>query len=225
MCTAITILLKYIHRLLNYRIGKVYFLEYTDNLQVFFTAHHIGYCCTNVTQGHCWATVCSNNDLWSFLHWYCSQDGGSTGVSRRGGQGRWEVARGATIAGDQVPTKQASWWRAWAMKCQELGKKKILAGIRHGRHYLRVSSGGAVPCIFTPISLRFNSILSSHLRLGLHVSSPLEVSRCMYFSSQRVHYVSCRSHPPWFNNLNMKSTNYAALQCDVFSSLLLLPLS
>lgn len=45
---------------------------------------------------------------------------------------------------------------------------------------------------WTPISLRFKSTLSSHLRLGLHVSSFLDVSRwrlCTHLSSQRAAFL------------------------------------
>jgi hypothetical protein len=49
-------------------------------------------------------------------------------VSRPGGQVRGEVAcgvksPGATIAGYQAPTKEASWGRAWSVKPQGLNKK------------------------------------------------------------------------------------------------------
>jgi hypothetical protein len=51
----------------------------------------------------------------------CIQDGESTEVSRPGGQGREEVARGGkaprlTIAGYQATTKQSSWGRALEIK-------------------------------------------------------------------------------------------------------------
>jgi hypothetical protein len=33
-----------------HKIGKAYSLEYTDIRQMFFTPHHVGHCCTKVTQ-------------------------------------------------------------------------------------------------------------------------------------------------------------------------------
>jgi hypothetical protein len=41
--------------------------------------------------------VCSEDNLKSFLHKFCYQDGGSAGVSRPGGQGKGEVARRAKL--------------------------------------------------------------------------------------------------------------------------------
>jgi hypothetical protein len=76
------------------RTEDVYSLENTDIPKAFFMPHHVCHCCT-VIQGRCCTTVCSNNNLTSFLHECCNQNGGSTGVSRPGGQGRAEVAHGA----------------------------------------------------------------------------------------------------------------------------------
>jgi hypothetical protein len=65
------------------KIGKLWYLEYTDVPEVFFKPHNIGLCCTNAIWGHCWVTmtlgpcytdvvwchcyaiVCSNTDLHS----------------------------------------------------------------------------------------------------------------------------------------------------------------
>jgi hypothetical protein len=56
----------------------------------------------------------SKNNLMPFLRYYRNHEGGSTKVSRPGVQGRVELASrakhpGATITGNQAPTKQASW--------------------------------------------------------------------------------------------------------------------
>lgn len=40
-----------------------YCLEHTDVPEAFFTPRHVGIFCTNVIRRHCFATVCSNNDL------------------------------------------------------------------------------------------------------------------------------------------------------------------
>jgi hypothetical protein len=47
-------------------------------------------------------------------------------MSGPGGQGRGEMAPGVTIAGEQLPTKQTSWGRAWVVKTQGLSKKSRL---------------------------------------------------------------------------------------------------
>lgn len=78
----------------NDKDGKIYSLQNTDIPKEFVVSHHVDHYCTNVIQGDCLRTVCSSNALRSLLHKYCNQDGGSTGVSRPGGQDREEVARG-----------------------------------------------------------------------------------------------------------------------------------
>jgi hypothetical protein len=76
--------------------------------------------------GHRCAAVCCDNDR-SLFHWCCIKDGGSTGVSRPGGQGRGEVAPEEKpweqqSLGGQVPGKEASRRIAFVVKLQELSK-------------------------------------------------------------------------------------------------------
>jgi hypothetical protein len=39
----------------NYKIGKVYSLEYTDIPKLFFMSLHVGHCCTSVIQCYCYS--------------------------------------------------------------------------------------------------------------------------------------------------------------------------
>lgn len=73
-------------------------MEYSHIPKAFLTPHNVGRCCTDVA-------------VW---------EGGGTGVSRPGGQGKgrdgpWERAP-RIISGDQAPPKQAFWRWAWVVK-------------------------------------------------------------------------------------------------------------
>jgi hypothetical protein len=121
------------------KIGKVYSLDNIDIPKVFFTSHHVGHFCTDVIQGHFWATMRSNNDLRTFLHQCCNQVRWKHRVvqtwwPRQGRDGSCDQAHGSTIAGSQVPTKQESWGNARVKKPRGF----------HKTSWLRQGVGGGI---------------------------------------------------------------------------------
>lgn len=129
-CTEFRVILPPIRRIFmninlpQQRDWKVYSLEYADMLKVFFTPHHVGHCCAHMTQSHCRAT-CFKNDLRRLLRWCCNQDAGSTGVSSPGVQDSRKKPLGATIGGNQPPTKKATCERAWTVNFQKLNNSDL----------------------------------------------------------------------------------------------------